>query len=177
MNHERRVRKLSLLQARSMIRITHSEDAVQIADIYNHYIKHSTVTFEIDTLSSGQIAERITGTLPNYPHLVLEEDDQILGYAYLTRYRARSAYAHVAESSVYVKPDSHGRGIGRRLYQALIKQAPDYGISEIMGIIALPNDASEYLHKCIGFKKVGMLPRMGFKFDRYIDTAYWQLSV
>lgn len=160
-----------------LIRKATQTDAEAICGIYNRYIEQSRVTFETEPLSLSEMQKRVTSISTSYPYLVGEQQGELTGYAYLCQFRSRCAYAHVAESSIYIAPQHQGAGWGRRLYQALIEQAPDYGISEIVGVIALPNPASERLHQSLNFKPVGTLERMGYKFGDYIDTAYWQLSL
>ena len=160
-----------------MFELVTSDDAAAIADIYNKYIAETTITFEIDPVSSEEMQERIAKVRENYPWITYKVNDELAGFAYLTRFRDRAAYDHVAESSIYLRQDVLGKGIGRAMYKYLIWLAPDYGIREIVGVIALPNNASEQLHQRLGFAKRGVIKRAGFKFGVYVDTAYWQLSI
>jgi phosphinothricin acetyltransferase len=160
-----------------MIESITQADAEAVAAIYNPYIAETTVTFELDAVPPEAMAERIAGTTGRYPWIGWREHGELLGYAYLTRFRDRAAYDHAAESSVYLRPGAEGRGIGTALYRRLIALAPGCGVSRIIGVIALPNDVSEKLHAALGFRHCGVLEGVGRKFGREIDTAYWQLTV
>lgn len=155
-----------------MIRPSAARDGKDIAEVYNHCIINSIATFEIEPVDSEEMARRAQKA---HLFLVAEEHNEVPGYAYLAKYHSRQAYRHTAEASVYLKPEAQGKGLGRQLYQALFDQAPQYGIREIVSIIALPNGSSEQLHRKMGFKKAGVLERSGYKFGQYIDTAFWQL--
>ena len=152
-------------------------DAVRIAEIYNGYVERTIISFETETVPVGEMAQRITDRLARYDWLVAEQEGHVIGYAYYGQFRTRAAYDHVVESTVYIAEEAHGLGVGRRLYEALIQSACDRGFREILGVIALPNDASEQLHERMGFALVGRLPKVGYKFGRYIDVSFWQWSL
>lgn len=152
-------------------------DAEAIAALYNPYVLNSRVTFEIDPVSTAEMAQRIRSITLSYPWIAWREEGRLLGYAYLARFRSRAAYDHVAESSVYLLPDATGRGIGTALYRKLIELAPACGISRLIGVIALPNEGSEHFHATLGFSRAGVLEGVGCKFGEFIDTAYWQLRL
>ena len=152
-------------------------DAQAIADLYNPYVLNSRVTFEIDPVTTAGMAQRIRSITPSYPWIAWREQGRLLGYAYLARFRSRAAYDHVAESSVYLHPEATGKGVGSALYRKLIELAPGYGVSRIIGVIALPNEGSERFHATLGFSRAGVLEGVGCKFGELIDTAYWQLCL
>jgi len=160
-----------------MIEEVTTADAEAIAALYNPYVRSSRVTFEVDPVSAAEMRRRIRHITQSYPWIAWREDGRLLGYAYLARFRSRAAYDHVAESSVYLLPDAKGRGIGTALYRRLVALAPGYGISRIIGVIALPNEGSERFHAMLGFKRTGVLEGVGCKFGELIDTAYWQLCL
>ncbi len=108
------------------------------------------------------------------PWLVAEEGSQILGYAYATQWRARSAYRFSVEITVYLAPEYTGRGIGSKLYGQLFPILQARGIHAVMGGIALPNEASVALHEKFGLRKVAHFEQVGFKFNQWIDVGYWQ---
>lgn len=158
-----------------MIRDVLCEDAASIAEIYNHYIKHSTITFEEETVSPEEMKERILEISTDYPYMVYEEGHRILGYCYASKWRARSAYRFTLESTVYLDPQAVGQGIGSALYKELIQRLKDQGVHSIIGGIALPNIASMGLHKKLGFRKVAHFSEVGFKLNQWIDVVYWEL--
>lgn len=158
-----------------LIRPAQPGDAEAIARIYNHYILHTTITFEEESVSAAQMAARI-GELQagGMPWLVAEQDAQLLGYAYAGKWKARSAYRYAAESTVYLDPDTLARGLGSRLYEALFAELKQRGLHVVIGGIALPNERSVALHEKFGMTKVAHFEQVGYKFERRIDVAYWQ---
>ena len=152
-------------------------DAEAIAALYNPYVLNTRVTFEVDPVNGAEMAQRIRSITGAYPWIAWREQERLLGYAYLARFRSRAAYNHVAECSVYLHPEATGKGIGTALYRRLIELAPGHGISRIIGVIALPNDGSERFHASLGFRRAGVLEGVGCKFGEFIDTAYWQLRL
>lgn len=152
------------------------DDAHAIADIYNHYVAATCVTFETDPVTAPDMAERIAETTnAGLPWLVAESASGVLGYAYASKWKGRCAYRFSAESTVYLSKEHTGAGIGRRLYEALVEQLRAAKLHAVIGGIALPNDASIALHERMGFEKVAHFREVGFKQDRWIDVGYWQL--
>lgn len=160
-----------------MIRKVDLRDADQIADIYNHYVRNTIITFEEAELSSETMERRITTVTQKYPWLVFEENGEILGYAYASEWRSRSAYRFTAETAIYLKPNISAKGIGTRLYQQLLQQLKNDGFHVLMGVISLPNEASIKLHEKLGFTKVAHFPEVGYKFNKWVDVGYWQLTL
>ena len=160
-----------------MIRDISRKDLSAIVNIYNHYIINSHSTFEVRKIDEAEMKLRVERDTEEYklPWLVIEENEQVIGYAYATRWKGRTAYARTTETSVYLHKDSSGRGYGKKLYQALMERLKDDGYHAIIGGISLPNEASVVLHESLGFKKVGVFKEVGYKFDRWIDVGYWQL--
>jgi phosphinothricin acetyltransferase len=152
-------------------------DAAAIAVIYNHYITETTVTFEEEPVAAEEIAQRIEEVQSaSLPWLVAEEGGEILGYAYATPWRTRSAYRFSVEVTVYTALGHAGRGIGSKLYGKLFPILKTRDIHSVMGGIALPNEASVALHEKFGMRKVAHFQEVGFKFARWIDVGYWQLT-
>ena len=152
------------------------EDAAQIAEIYNYYIKTSHATFELETIDSNEMENRIRETFQkNYPFFVCEENEEIVGYAYGRMFRPRRAYLHSIEVSVYIRKGSEGKQIGTRLYEKLLHEILQNDFHAIIAGISLPNDASIRLHEKFGFEKVAHFREVGFKFERWIDVGYWEL--
>ena len=161
-----------------MIRAATEEDAAVIADIYNHYILHSTATFEEATLSAGEMQDRIRQVQrEGYPYLVSEDAGDILGYAYAGAWNKRSAYRYTAEVTVYLDIKQQGKGLGGALYLELFRRLGEQSIHTVIGGITLPNDASVALHEKFGMKKVAHFPQVGFKFGEWLDVGYWQLCM
>jgi phosphinothricin acetyltransferase len=157
-----------------ILRAATSEDAEQICGIYNHYVINTSISFEEAEVSAAEMAGRIRDVSAHLPWLVLEEAGQILGYAYATKWRARSAYRFSVEVSVYLASGQRGRGWGKQLYAALLDDLAKRDVHAVIGGIALPNEASIALHEKMGFQKVAHFERVGFKNQQWIDVGYWQ---
>lgn len=159
---------------RFAIRKASHADAAAIAAIYNHYILHSTATFEEQPVDAAEMALRIAAVgAASLPWLVREGHDGIVGYAYATPWKPRSAYRFSVETTVYVAAGASRQGHGRALYAELFAQLQALGRHAVLGGITLPNDASIALHEAMGMTKVAHLPRVGYKFGRWLDVGYW----
>lgn len=158
-----------------MIRRSHASDAPFVAAIYNHYVTSSIVTFELEPVTDDEMRNRMDVIAINYPYLVYEEDGVVLGYAYATQWKARQAYQHSVESSVYLHHGAIGKGVGSMLYAMLLDKLKAMSIHAVIGGISLPNDASVALHEKFGFEKIGQFKQVGRKFNRWIDVGYWEL--
>lgn len=160
-----------------MIRPASPSDAAAVAAIYNHYVTTTTISFEEQEVPVAEMAQRITEVGAKLPWLVFEQDGAVLGYAYATPWRARSAYRFSVESTVYVAAGHGGKGIGSALYRSLIGALRERGLHVVIGGIAQPNPASVALHESLGFEKVAHFRRVGRKFAQWIDVGYWELQL
>lgn len=156
-----------------MIREAAFSDADAIAEIYNYYILNTVITFELDPIMPGEIIKRMGKYKEVGPYLVYEEDGEVIGYAYVSKFRERPAYEHSVESSIYLKNGCGGKGLGTKLYGELLSQVL-LQRHTIIGGIALPNEASVRLHEKCGFKKIAHFPEVGRKFEKWIDVGFWQ---
>jgi len=159
------------------IRAATPADAAAVAAIYNHYVAETIVTFEEEPVPAAEMARRIEEIqAASFPWLVAAEEGApgILGYAYAAPWKRRSAYRHSAEITVYLAPGRTGRGLGSKLYGALLPMLRPLGIHALIGGIALPNPASIALHEKFGLRKVAHFQAVGFKLGRWIDVGYWQ---
>ena len=157
------------------IRDATADDAAQICDIYNHYVRNTAITFEQQPISVPEMQTRIESYASTYAWLVAEREGQLLGYAYATRWRTRVAYDHTVESTVYVADAARGSGVGRPLYMALLDALRKKSIHTVVGCIALPNPGSVALHEKCGFEKVAHFAEVGRKFDQWVDVGFWQV--
>lgn len=161
-----------------MIRQVTPRDADEISAIYNHYIEHTTITFEEVCLTALDVAERIERlSSQNFPWFVYELDGRVVGYAYAAPWRTRAAYRFTVESAVYVYHKQIGSGIGGQLYDTLFQQLSKNGFKTVLGLIALPNEVSVRMHEKFGFRPVGLHREVGFKFGQWIDVGVWQLML
>ena len=159
-----------------MIRSATTHDGSAVADIYNHYVRETVVTFEEAAVSGDEMAGRIGEALAaGHPFLVSEGDDGIEAFAYASAWKGRCAYRFSREVTVYVRDGLGGRGLGSALYVALIQQLREQGVHALLGGIALPNPGSVALHEKFGFEQVAHFREVGRKFDRWVDVGYWQL--
>lgn len=158
-----------------MIRPVQVTDAREISTIYNHYVEHTILTFAEAPVSRSDMENLIREVTADYPWLVYEQADMIIGYAYAARWKSRASYRYCAESTVYLLPERRGQGIGTRLYQSLIHETQLLPIHSLLGCIALPNPASVILHEKLGFEKVAHFREVGRKFNQWIDVGYWEL--
>jgi phosphinothricin acetyltransferase len=158
------------------IRPATEADAAAVAEIYNWYVANTVITFEVDPVPAAEIAQRMRNVLGAHDWLVLEQGGGVLGYAYAARYHARAAYGLTTESTIYLRNGAGGQGLGTALYGDLVRRTFARGYRHMIGGIALPNDASVRLHEKLGFVKVSHFPRIGRKFERWIDVGHWQLE-
>lgn len=162
------------MNAATSIREATPLDSAAICAIYNHYILNSVSTFDTKKQTAKQFAEKIIYIQQNYPFLVLEENNTVVGYAYATQWKDKAAYKHTAETTVYIHPEHHSKKYGLRLYNALLSSLPLYEIVNAIACITLPNEISEKLHQKLGFQKRGTFAKVGYKFEKWIDVTYWQ---
>lgn len=158
-----------------MIRPVSHIDIPPIAEIYNHYIRETAVTFEEEEISSDEIRARIQKVgSAGLPWLVAEQEGKVVGYAYATKWKERSAYRYSVEISVYVAHDERGKGWGTKLYEALFGELRNREAHLVIGGITLPNTSSVALHEKFGMEKVAHFKEIGFKFGEWRDVGYWQ---
>ncbi len=156
------------------IRAATSADLAAINDIYNHYVLHSTSTYqeEPETIE----ARRAWFAAHDNPHpiTVATDNSELLGWGSLSPFHKRSAYRRTVENSVYVHPAHHRRGIGRLLLSDLIERAKSVGHHTIIAGIDAEQTGSIALHEIAGFKRVAHLKDVGYKFGRWLDVIYMQ---
>lgn len=156
------------------IRLADADDSAALAAIYAPYVTETIVSFETDAPGAEEIAERIAAGGDLYPWLVAEEDGALLGFASASRFRPREAYRFTVETSVYLARGAEGRGVGGRLYGALLDTLAAQGFAQAIGAISLPNPASVALHEKLGFAQTGVYRDVGFKLGRWVGVGLWQ---
>jgi len=158
-----------------LIRAATEKDAESIIRIYNHYVLNTTITFEEEAVSLQEMSSRIAEVTSNaLPWLVVEEDGEVVGYAYATKWKGRSAYRFSVETTVYLAPGRGGRGLGFKLYEVLLAQLREKGLHAAIAGIALPNPQSIALHEKLGMTKVAQFKEVGFKSRQWLDVGYWE---
>ena len=159
------------------IRAATGDDAAAIAAIYAPFVLSGTVSFENEAPDAAAMRERVAASGGYYPWLVATPGDAVLAYAYATQFRDRPAYRYVVETSIYVGGATHGQGVGRLLYEALVDTLRAQGFTQAIGVITLPNDASITLHEAVGFRRAGVYREVGYKQGRWIDVGFWQCEL
>ncbi len=152
-------------------------DGAACAAIYAPFVSGSAVSFEEQAPDAAAFAERIARTTRTHPWLVLEEAGRMIGFAYASQHRARAAYRWAADVGIYVDPAHHGKGAGRRLYDALLQLMRRQHLRVACAGITLPNDASVGLHEALGFERVGVYRDIGYKAGAWHDVVWMQLAL
>jgi len=154
-------------------------DIAAITLIYAYHVSYGTGSFETEPPDSLEMARRFNEVkAKGLPWLVAEDGGEIGGYAYASPYRARIAYRHTVEDSIYVHADRLGTGLGKLLMPALISETQACGMRQMVAVIGdSANLASIHLHRRFGFCDAGLLKDVGFKFNRWLDTVFMQRSL
>jgi phosphinothricin acetyltransferase len=159
------------------IRLAGPEDADPVQRVYAPYVTDSVVSFELVPPTTTEMARRMAATLPRYPWLVVEGDDRVLGFAYAHPFAGRAAYAWSVETSIYLEEAARGRGVGTRLYQALLGLLALQGYRQAFAGVTLPNPASVALHERMGYERTATYSDVGWKFGAWHDVGFWQRAL
>ena len=159
------------------VRTANVDDLDVVAAIYAEQVRHGISTFDLEPPSVDYWEQRLDSTEAGDHLLVAEHDAEVLGFAYSSSYRSRPGYRLTRETSVYLAEQARGRGLGRLLYDALVPRLHADGMHVALALVALPNPASVALHEVCGFEHLGTMHEVGRKFDRWIDTAWYQLTL
>ena len=159
-----------------LLRPAVAADLPAITAIYADAVAHGTASFEIEPPSLVEMERRHAALVgAGFPWLVAESGGRILGYGYFSLYRTRPAYRHTVENSIYVAPDAKRGGVGRVLLAALIEKAEAMGFRRMIAVIGdSGNAASIGLHGALGFHPAGLLPSVGWKHGRWLDSVLMQ---
>ena len=164
----------------NIVQCTHERHAAAILDIFNDAIVNSTALYDYQPRTTQNMvswfeAKRAGG----FPVIGIEDaQGRLLGFCSWGSFRAYPAYKYTVEHSVYVHPEHRGRGLGQQLMDLLIAEAKHRGdVHALIGAIDAANEGSIALHKRLGFEHVGQLPQVGFKFGRWLDLAFYQLTL
>ena len=160
------------------------EDAERLLGIYAHYVLNTAITFEYDVPSLEEFRQRILHTKEKYPYLVIEENGVIKGYAYAGVFKDRAAYERSCEMTIYLDRDYTGRGLGRKLYEALADALKARGILNLYACIGVPEEEDEYLdhnsehfHEHLGYTTVGTFHKCGCKFGRWYNMIWMEKMI
>lgn len=161
------------------IRACEASDIDAVTAIYRHHVLHSPATFELEPPDHQEMLARYRGIVNDgFVYLVAEQGPAIVGYAYVSAYRARPAYRFTVENSVYIRPGYERRGVGRRLMQALLAECEKKPFRQVVAVIGdSANAASIELHRSLGFHRVGNFRAVGYKFGRWLDSVLMQKAI
>ena len=162
------------------VRAGEASDLNALVEIYNHYVTETHITFDVEPFAVGARTQWFTQFAEAGPYrlLVADQNGNVQGYACSTQFKSRPAYDTSVETTVYLHPDHTGKGLGSKLYGALIEaleQEP--GVHRAYGGVALPNDRSIRLHEELGFERVATYHEVGFKFGKYWDVSWFEKEV
>ncbi len=160
--------------SKMLIRSAERADLARITEIYNYYVLNTPVTFDVEayTVERREAWFAQFGVSGRYRLIVAEENGVVKGYAGTTRFRPKAAYETTVETTVYCAPEAVGKGMGVRLYSELFARLKSEDIHRFVAGYALPNAASEALHRRFGFKVVGVFSENGRKFGKYWDVCW-----
>jgi L-amino acid N-acyltransferase YncA len=161
------------------IRAATAADIPAITAIYDHAVRHGTASFELESPDAAEMTRRRQALVEaGYPYVVAEADGVVAGYAYAGPYRPRPAYRWSVEDSVYVAPAMQRRGIGAALLDRLIAEAEQRGYRQMIAVIGdSAQTPSIKLHRAAGFRPIGTIEHVGFKFGRWLDTVLMQRAL
>lgn len=160
-----------------VIRAVAPADAAAIQAIYAPYVAETVISFEETPPDRDEIAARIAAHPAGHPWLVAETAGAVRAYAYAAPFHRRSAYRFTSEITIYVEREARGRGLGRRMFAALLEALAAQGQRSAIGLITLPNAPSVSLHEAFGFRHAGTLRAVGWKFGAWRDVGYWQRAI
>lgn len=168
-----------MIKTRAEVRPATLDDLSALNDIYNQYAIETHYTFDVEPMSAEARLEwfKHHDAVGRYRVLVAISEDRVVGFASSSRFRPKPAYETSIETSVYLSPESVGRGTGSRLYDALFNALEDEDVHRAYAGIALPNPASIALHERFGFKRVAHFTEQGRKFDRFWDVAWYEKAI
>ena len=173
-----------MTSANITIRSATEEDAGRLLEIYSYYVEKTAVSFEYVTPDVNEFRDRIRHILEKYPYLVLEEEGVIRGYAYAGVFKARAAYDHCCEMTIYLDRAAKGNGYGRALYGAMEEALQKQGIRNLYACIADPLAEDEYLtkdsehfHRHMGYTRVGEFHKCGYKFGRWYNMIWMEKMI
>ena len=169
------------MSVNAMIRMASEADAEEILKIYSPYVTDTAITFEYEVPTVAAFSLRIKDTLQKYPYIVAVEDGHIIGYAYASAFNERAAYDWAVETTVYLKQDCRGRGLGKMLYIALEDILKRQNILNLNACIAYApvedrylNNTSAAFHQHLGYSKVAHFTKCGYKFGTWYDMIWME---
>jgi L-amino acid N-acyltransferase YncA len=161
----------------SSVRQASPQDAAACVAIYRPFVENTAISWEIEVPSVGEMAARITAARETHEWLILERDDQIVGFAYGHTLNRLPTYQWSTETGIYMALGHHRVGGGRELYTQLLRRLTERGYRRAFAAITQPNEASNGFHRFFGFQDVGLYRRVEWKLDSWHDVAWMQLDL
>jgi phosphinothricin acetyltransferase len=158
------------------IRPATEDDLVHVCEIVNYFIERTVFNFRIEPQNVDEWRSQWKRTHARFPWLVAT-DDNVVGVAYVAPWNDKAAYQWTVESTIYVDPSAHRRGVGDALYTELLDRLRSQGFHSAIAVIALPNEPSVRLHERHEFVRVGHLLEAGYKHDAWHDVGFWQCKL
>lgn len=160
-------------------------DAPKLLEIYSYYVENTAITFEYDAPTLEEFENRMKNIMKKYPYLVAEVNGEIVGYSYVAAFKNRPAYDWAVETTIYIRKDCKGIGIGRKLYEAIEKILVRQNILNLEACIALPDgEDDEYLtmdsvhfHEKMGYRMVGEFQKCGYKFEKWYSMVWMEKHI
>lgn len=176
---------MEIIDTGVVVRTARPDDAVALLTIYCPYVEETAITFEYDVPTEAEFRRRIESVLLRYPYLVAEAaDGRPLGYAYAGAFQERRAYDWAVETSIYIRRDVRGRGLGRLLHDALRTRLQSQGVQNMCACITSPSGEDPYVttqsidfHAHLGYRLVGTFEKIGYKFGRWYNMAWMELHI
>jgi len=169
--------KLKPLPLAGIIRDATQDDVAAMLEIYAPFIKNTSVTFEISIPSVIDFTNKWIEIKKLAPWLIYEWEGRVVGYVYASKHREREAYRWSIEVSAYIDTAFHRRGVARILYSALFRRLKAQGFCMALAGITLPNESSVRFHEAMGFERIGVYKKIGFKMGAWHDVGWWQKSL
>jgi Sortase and related acyltransferases len=170
-----------IMDANVSVRMATEADAEEILKVYSPYVTETAITFEYDIPSVAEFSRRIKDTLQMYPYIVTLEDKRIVGYAYASAFKERAAYNWAVETTVYLKQDCRGKGLGKKLYLTLEDILKHQNIINLNACIAYTSvddahldNTSVAFHEHLGYSKVAHFTKCGYKFGTWYDMIWME---
>lgn len=165
------------MQKEYSVRLINESDAPAVLDIYRPFVLNTIISFEYEVPSLDEFIQRMITITAEYPWLVCLYGNKIIGYAYAGKYKTRAAYQWSPESTIYLTPEFHHRGIAGILYETLFSLLRLQGYFNVYACIGLPNDESIGFHRALGFQEIGIFRNVGYKLGNWHDTHWFQLEL
>ncbi|PKM71402.1 MAG: GNAT family N-acetyltransferase [Firmicutes bacterium HGW-Firmicutes-17] len=160
-----------------IIRGAKISDVEELLGIYAPYVRETAITFEYTVPTIEEFSERMKKTLTKYPYLVAVQETEILGYAYASEFKNRTAYDWAVETTIYVKQESRKSGVGKKIYQALEAVLKKQNICNLYACIAYPNPGSIGFHEHMGYQTIGHFLKCGYKFETWYDMIWMEKMI